>query len=185
VLKVVFPSYVDGAGNLHEPRIVHTVADQGGWMQLSSGEPNAGDQLASRGDAAAAIPASLAGTMTAPMPGMNDTAQEFRDAPTQALVAPQVQGGPPDPRLVAEARARGTERRAASPVDAIKSEVQAQLARVPKAPGSVGTVQTPSLERSAEPAASQPAAQGAAQSQVPPAPKVANPPAGFSGKIEE
>lgn len=185
VLKVVFPSYVDGAGNLHEPRIVHTVADQGGWMQLSSGEPNAGDQLASRGDAAAAIPASLAGTMTAPMPGMNDTAQEFRDAPTQALVAPQVQGGPPDPRLVAEARARGTERRAASPVDAIKSEVQAQLARVPKAPGSVGTVQTPSLERSAEPAASQPAAQGAAQSQVPPALRAANPPAGFSAKVEE
>lgn len=185
VLKVVFPSYVDGAGNLHEPRIVHTVADEGGWMQLSSGEPNAGDQLAGRGDAAAAIPASLAGTMTAPMPGMNDTAQEFRDAPTQALVASQVQGGPPDPRLVAEARARGTERRAASPVDAIKSEVQAQLARVPKASGSVGTVQSPPLEGPPEPAASQPAAQAAAQSQVSPAPKVANPPAGFSGKIEE
>lgn len=181
VLKVVFPSYVDGAGNLHEPRIVHTVADEGGWMQLSSGEPNAGDQLAGRGDAAAAIPASLAGTMTAPMPGMNDTAQEFRDAPTQALVAPQVQGGPPDPRLVAEARARGTERRAASPVDAIKSEVQAQLARVPKAPVGGGTVQTPPLERPVEPAAAQPAA----QTQVLPAPKVANPPAGFSGKVEE
>ena len=105
--------------------------------------------------------------------------------PAQALTAPQVQGGPPDPRLVAEARARGTERRAASPVDAIKAEVQAQLARVPKAPGSVGTVQSPPLERPAEPAAAQPAAQGAAQSQVPPAPKVANPPAGFSGKVEE
>lgn len=185
VLKVVFPAYVDGAGNLHEPRIVHTVADEGGWMQLSSGAPNAGDQVTGRGAAAVAIPASLSGTTPAPMPGVNDTAQEFRDAPTQALAAPQVQGGPPDPRLVAEARARGTERRAASPVDAIKSEVQAQLARVPKASGSVGTVQSPPLERPAEPAASQPAAQGAAQSQLPPAPKVANPPAGFSGKIEE
>ena len=154
-------------------------------MQLSSGAPNAGDQLAGRSEAAAAIPASLAGNMTAPMPGMNDTAQEFRDAPTQALAAPKVQGGPPDPRLVAEARARGTERSAASPVDAIKSEVQARLARVPKAQDSVGTVQSPPLERPAEPAAAQPAEPGAAQSQVSPAPKVANPPAGFSGRQEE
>lgn len=181
VLKVVFPSYVDGAGNLHEPRIVHTVADEGGWMQLSSGAPNAGDQVTGRGDAAAAIPASLAATTPAPIPEMNDTAQEFRDAPTQALAAPQVQGGPPDPRLVAEARARGTERRAASPVDTIKAQVQAQLAQVPKPPGSGGTVQTPPLERPVEPAAAQPAA----QTQVLPAPKVANPPAGFSGKVEE
>jgi conjugal transfer pilus assembly protein TraV len=185
VLKVVFPSYVDGAGNLHEPRIVHTVADEGGWMQLSSGAPNAGDQLAGRSEAAAAIPASLTDTTPAPMPGMNDTALVSRDIPGQAMTAQQAQGGPPDPRLVAEARARGTERRAASPVDAIKAQVQAQLARVPTAPGSVGTVQSPPLERPGEPAASQPAAQGAAQIQVSPAPKVANPPAGFSGKVEE
>lgn len=185
VLKVVFPAFVDGAGNLHEPRIVHTVADEGGWMQLSSGAPNAGDQLAGRSEAAGAIPASLTDTMTAPMPGMNDTALVSGDVPCQVMTAPQAQGGPPDPRLVAEAQARGTERRAASPVDAIQSEVQAQLARVPKAPGSGGTVQSPPLERPAEPAAAQPAAQGAAQSQLPPAPKVANPPAGFSGKIEE
>ena len=145
VLKVVFPSYVDGAGNLHEPRIVHTVADEGGWMQLSSGAPNAGDQVTGRGDAAAAIPASLAGTMTAPMPGMDDTVHAARDVPSQALTAPQAQGGPPDPKLVSEARARGTERRASSPVDAIKAQVQAQLAQVPKAPRSDGTVQSPPL----------------------------------------
>ena len=181
VLKVVFPSYVDGAGNLHEPRIVHTVADEGGWMQLSSGAPNAGDQVTGRGDAAAAIPASLAGTMTAPMPGMDDTVHAARDVPSQALTVPQAQGGPPDPRLVAEARARGTERRAASPVDTIKAQVQAQLAQVPKPPGSGGTVQTPPLERPVEPATAQPAA----QTQVLPAPKVANPPAGFSGRQEE
>jgi conjugal transfer pilus assembly protein TraV len=40
VLKVVFPSFVDGGGNLHEPRIVHAVVDDGAWMELSSGEPN-------------------------------------------------------------------------------------------------------------------------------------------------
>jgi len=185
VLKVVFPSYVDGAGNLHEPRIVHTVADEGGWMQLSSGEPNAGDKVVGRSEAAAAIPASLTDSMTAPMPRADGAALVSRDVPGQALTATQAQGGPPDPKLVAEARARGTERRAASPVDAIKAQVQAQLAQVPKVPGSVGTVQTPPLERPAEPAAAQPAAPGAAQSQLPPAPKVANPPAGFSGKIEE
>jgi conjugal transfer pilus assembly protein TraV len=99
--------------------------------------------------------------------------------------SPAGTSGPPDPKLVAEARARGTERRASSPVDAIKAQVQAQLAQVPKAPDSGGTVQSPPLERPAEPAASQPAAQGAAQSQVSPAPKVTNPPAGFSGKVEE
>ena len=185
VLKVVFPSYVDGAGNLHEPRIVHTVADEGGWMQLSSGEPNAGDKVVGRSEAAAAIPASLTDSMTAPMPRADGAALVSRDVPGQALTATQAQGGPPDPKLVAEARARGTERRAASPVDAIKAQVQAQLAQVPKVPGSVGTVQTPPLERPAEPAAAQPAAPGAAQSQLPPAPKVSNPPAGFSGKIEE
>ena len=185
VLKVVFPSYVDGAGNLHEPRIVHTVADEGGWMQLSSGEPNAGDKVVGRSEAAAAIPASLTDSMTAPMPRADGAALVSRDVPGQALTATQAQGGPPDPKLVAEARARGTERRAASPVDAIKAQVQAQLAQVPKVPGSVGTVQTPPLERPAEPAAAQPAAPGAAQSQLPPAPKVANPPAGFSGKVEE
>ncbi|WP_458732904.1 hypothetical protein [Sphingobium xenophagum] len=185
VLKVVFPSYVDGAGNLHEPRIVHTVADDGGWMQLSSGAPNAGDQVTGRSEAAAANPASLAGTMTAPLPEVNDTALASRDIPGQAMTAPQAQGGPPDPRLVAEARARGTERRAASPVDAIKAQVQAQLVRVPKAPGSGGTVQSPPLERPVESAASQPAAPGAAQNQVLPTPKVTNPPAGFSGRQEE
>jgi conjugal transfer pilus assembly protein TraV len=39
VLKVVFPSFVDGGGNLHEPRIVHAVVDDGAWMELSSASP--------------------------------------------------------------------------------------------------------------------------------------------------
>ena len=150
-------------------------------MQLSSGEPNAGEQLAGRGEAAAAIPASLTDTTTPPMPKADGAALVSRDAPGQAMTAPLVQGGPPDPRLVAEARARGTERRVASPVDAIKSEVQARLAQTAKAQGSVGTVQSPSLEKPAEPAA----AQDAAHKQAPSAPVVTNPPAGFSGKVEE
>lgn len=185
VLKVVFPSYVDGAGNLHEPRIVHTVADEGGWMQLSSGRPNAVDQIAGRSEASAAIPAALADTVTAPMPRADDTAVASRDVPGPAMTTVEIPDGPPDSRLVAEARARGAERRAASPVDAIKSEVQARLAQTAKAQGSVGTVQSPSLENPAEPAAAQPAAQGAAHKQAPSVPVVTNPPAGFPGKVEE
>lgn len=185
VLKLVFPAYVDGAGNLHEPRIVHTVADEGGWMQLSLGAPDADDQVTGRSEAAAAIPAALTDTTLAPMPGLNDTALVSRDIPGQARTTLQAQGVPPDPRLVAEARARGAERRAASPVDAIKTQVQAQLARVPKTPGSAGTAQSPPPQKPAEPAAAQAAAQGAAQSQIPSAPVVTNPPAGFSGKVEE
>ncbi len=185
VLKLVFPAYLDGAGNLHEPRIVHTVADEGGWMQLSLGAPDADDQVTGRSEAAAAIPAAQTDTTLAPMPGPNDTALVSKDIPGQTMTALQAQGGPPDPRLVAEARAKGTERRVASPVDAIKAQVQAQLAQVPKPPGSSSTVQSPPLERPAEPAVSQPATQGAAQSQLPLAPEVANPPAGFSGRQEE
>jgi len=37
VLKVVFPAFVDQRGFLHEARVVHAVADTGGWMQL--GDP--------------------------------------------------------------------------------------------------------------------------------------------------
>jgi len=60
ILRVVFPSYVDGEGNLHEPRIVHTVADEGAWMAVSSGAPNAGEQVEG------AALASAASAFTAP-----------------------------------------------------------------------------------------------------------------------
>ena len=44
-LRVVFPAFIDEAGNLHEARVVHAVADQGGWAQLSEGSlaPTIGD----------------------------------------------------------------------------------------------------------------------------------------------
>lgn len=38
-LRVVFPAFVDEAGNLHEARVIHTVMDQGGWAQLLEGSP--------------------------------------------------------------------------------------------------------------------------------------------------
>lgn len=121
VLKVVFPSYVDGAGNFHEPRVVHTVADEGGWMQLSAvaltpvlATPSTGPSIP---EASAAMPAgSVEPTLAA------------------SGLAP---AGPPDPRVVAAARARGSAARAASPVDAIKAEVDARLGQSAKAPGGI------------------------------------------------
>ena len=36
-LRLVFPAFIDDAGNLHEARVVHTVVDQGGWIELTNG----------------------------------------------------------------------------------------------------------------------------------------------------
>lgn len=175
VLKVVFPSYVDGAGNFHEPRVVHTVADEGGWMQLSAVAPT--PVLATSGtgpsipEASAAMPAgSVEPTLAA------------------SGLAP---AGPPDPRVVAAARARGTAARTANPIDAIKAEVDARLGQSAKAPGglmaSPGLAASPAdvqpAEGTAEQAASRP--KGASQ---PPATGEAtsiNPPASFPAVEED
>jgi conjugal transfer pilus assembly protein TraV len=185
VLKVVFPSYVDGAGNLHEPRVVHTVADEGAWMQLSSGEPNAGDQLVGRSAAPAARPDTLVDASPLPSLPPAIAVPMAVSATSQAMTATPAAAGPPDPRIVAEARARGPMRALPSPVDAIKAEVQARLAQTPKAPGSPGAVQPVLLATAAPAAAAQPAAQSAAQLPAPSAPAAPNPRAGFSGKVEE
>lgn len=121
VLKVVFPSYVDGAGNFHEPRVVHTVADEGGWMQLSTVAPTPVLARSSTGpsipEASAAMPAGSA-------------------EPTLAASG-RAPAAPPDPRAVAAARARDGAARAANPIDAIKAEVDARLGQSAKAPGGI------------------------------------------------
>ena len=55
-LRVVFPAFVDEAGNLHEARVIHAVMDHGGWAQLSEGSlaPTIGD--AEEENVAAALP---------------------------------------------------------------------------------------------------------------------------------
>jgi len=182
VLRVVFPSYVDGAGNFHEPRVVHTVADAGGWMQVSGSAPNAGDQLAGRSQAAAALTAQKAEPADQTVAAAPDPSL----AANLATPASASQSGLPDPRVVAEARAKGAAQRPASPLDAIKGEVQARLSQTAKAPTgqAPGNVPAPARAESA----AQPAAQKAALPVTAPAPAeppVANPPATFSGKIEE
>lgn len=175
VLRVVFPSFVDGGGNLHEPRIVHAVVDDGAWMQLSGSEPTAIDQIEGRS-------ANLASAAFTPPPSLPDAAI----LPSDISPAPEVKpapAGPPSPEAVAAARAKGAALKAGSAIDAIRAEVQSRLAQTAKAPGSVPPVAalTPN------------AAQGAAHIAAPveaakPAPGTAAPvnaPAAFPAKVEE
>lgn len=169
VLKVVFPSFVDGGGNLHEPRIVHAVVDDGAWMQLSSGEPNLGEQVEGRAISlasdAAAIPEAVAAQ---PVPAMA----------VPSLPVP-VPAGPPSPDAVAAARAKGAALKAGNAIDAIRAEVQVRLAQTVKAPG--GTPAMPvapaSTAQRLPPVSAPPAA---AKTAVP-----ANPPTAFPAKVEE
>lgn len=183
VLKVVFPSYVDGAGNLHEPRVVHTVADEGGWMQLSSGAPNVGEQVAARSSATAPDPHALMNPAALPSPASGAAASVPVSAADQAVDGTQGPGGPPDPSVVAQARAKGLVRTAPSPLAAIKAEVEARLAQTPRAAASGDTVPAAPPAKPAPAPALQTAANGTAGAASTPA--LANPPAGFSGKVEE
>lgn len=183
VLKVVFPSYVDRSGNFHEPRVVHTVADAGGWMQLSGS--GSGEQGTVQGQA----------TPDAAAPSASQQAYPVSDPPTAANREPGGQAGLPgqvavpsgalpDPRVVAEARAKGAARSAGSPVEAIRAEVEARLGGPPKSgqPSAPSPAQGGAAAKPGDAAAA--AAQGAAQAPAP-APTAANPPASFSGKVEE
>ncbi len=179
VLKVVFPSYVDGAGNFHEPRVVHTIADAGGWMQLTAGGQGAVERASMQGMAPGTASPALSAS-TADVPG--------EPAPS----AGQHNGMLPDPKVVAEARAKGAARAAASPLDAIKADVEARLGATPRIVPSAES-SAPGTAISASPS-SKPAeeAQTPKQNDVPtktalPAeqPVVTNPPATFPGRIEE
>lgn len=190
VLRVVFPSYVDGAGNFHEPRVVHTVADAGGWMQVSGSAPNAGDQLAGRSQAAALAPQTSPQALAADKAEVGgQTVAAAADPGLAVNLAPPnsvSQSGLPDPSVVAEARAKGSARASTAPLDAIKAEVQARLAQTVKAPvgQAPGIVPVPAkAEGAAQPAAQKAALPAAAP--TPAQPLGANPPATFSGKIEE
>jgi conjugal transfer pilus assembly protein TraV len=161
VLKVVFPSFVDGGGNLHEPRIVHAVVDDGAWMQLSSGEPNLGDQVEGR-----AI--SLASAAYTPAPAAPAPVSESAVAPVAAQVNSPSQALP-SPEAVAAARAKAAALKSGNAVDAIRAEVQARLAHTAKA--QAGAVPAP--------------ASAAVNAPANAATKPANGPAAFPAKVEE
>ena len=187
VLKVVFPSYVDGSGNFHEPRVVHTVADAGGWMQLSGG--GSGEQGTVQGQATPDAAAPLAAQPAHPVsdPPTAGSREPGGQAGLPGQIAPP-SGALPDPRVVAEARVKGAASSAGSPVDAIRAEVEAKLGGTAKGgqPSAPSPAQGGGAAKAgdAAPAAAQGATQGAAQAPAP-APTAANPPASFSGKVEE
>ncbi|MBC2652409.1 hypothetical protein H7F50_11175 [Novosphingobium flavum] len=170
VLRVVFPSFVDGGGNLHEPRIVHAVVDDGAWMQLSGSEPTAIDQIEGRS-------ASLASAAFTP-PTLPDAAT----LPSDLSSAPEVKAtpaGPPSPEAVAAARAKGAALKAGSAIDAIRAEVQGRLAQTAKAPGAVPPVAPPA------PAAAHNAAPADAGRPAPLTAAPVNGPTAFPAKVEE
>lgn len=178
VLKVVFPSFVDGGGNLHEPRIVHAVVDDGAWMQLSSGEPGAIDRIEGRKASIASDAAAPPSALSAADPGQAHVVSTSVDP--AALVA----AGPPSPEAVAAARAKGAALQSGNAIEAIRAEVQGRLAQTAKASQAAPAVPPASAPNAAQGAAHEaapPAAQKPASAPVTPA----NAPAGFPGKVEE
>lgn len=126
-LRLVFPAYVDDAGNLHEARVVHTVVERGGWIELTDGslaplagtDPNQGE----------ALPAT---------PAPDPSATSLSD---QSLAAPTVDksGGPANPQsappispLTIDAiRAQVAERLSAT-AKPVQPKVQVQAAASPR-----------------------------------------------------
>ncbi len=121
VLKVVFPAFVDQRGHLHEPRIVHAVADKGGWMQLAAASP--------------ALPPMTKNGSAPPDASDVDTAvdalsESAGSAPEQTLAKTAATSGLPDPARVAEARARAKTLLPTTTED-IKAAVAEKLAAKP------------------------------------------------------
>lgn len=173
VLKVVFPSFVDGGGNLHEPRIIHAVVDNGAWMELSSGEPNIGEQVEGR-----AVSLASAAFVPTPVPVAPIAQDAGSPTPKAVDAAP---AAPPRPEAVAAARAKGAALQSGNPIEAIQAQVQARLAPTAKA-------HTPAAAAAAAPTGAVPAPAPASVSAVnaaPTATKPANGPAAFPAKVEE
>lgn len=189
VLKVVFPSFVDGDGNLHEPRVVHAVVDDGAWMQVSSSEPDVIERFAGRtASTAASDVAAPPSALSATEPGQAHARSIYADPVVPVLA------GPPTREAVTAARAKIAAVQSDNAIEAIRAEVQGRLAQAAQAK------QAPSAMPQA-PAPGPNAAQGGAlcapltaahETALPPAQQPAstplapaNAPTAFAGKIEE
>lgn len=184
VLKVVFPSFVDQRGYLHEARVVHAVADPGGWMQLADsgntlttqvGEPPVQSMSLKTDDAGTS--SALAGWSLEQASGTakDETNHTDRNAP--------------DPAKVAAARERGLARLPTMPSE-IKAAVDARLGFKPAptpvavlADTPVAIASDPQPDPSAAAAKSGVAGQG---TRTDPAemPPTANAPSNFPGRVE-
>ena len=184
VLKVVFPSFVDQRGYLHEARVVHAVADPGGWMQLADSgntlttqvvKPPAQTMSMKTDDASTS--SALAGWSLeqASGPAKGETSHTDRNAP--------------DPAKVAAARERGLARLPTMPSE-IKAAVDARLGVKPAptpvtdlADTPVAIASDPQPDPSAAAAKGGVAGQGAHTDPAEMSP-AANAPTGFPGRVE-
>ncbi len=184
VLKVVFPSFVDQRGYLHEARVVHAVADPGGWMQLADSgntlttqavKPPAQNMSMKTDDASTS--SALAGWSLeqASGPAKGETSHTDRNAP--------------DPAKVAAARERGLARLPTMPSE-IKAAVNARLGVKPAptpvadlADTPVAIASDPQPDPSAAAAKGGVAGQGAHTDPAEMSP-AANAPTGFPGRVE-
>ena len=184
VLKVVFPSFVDQRGYLHEARVVHAVADPGGWMQLADSgntlttqavKPPAQNMSMKTDDASTS--SALAGWSLeqASGPAKGETSHTDRNAP--------------DPAKVAAARERGLARLPTMPSE-IKAAVDARLGVKPAptpvadlADTPVAIASDPRPDPSAAAAKGGVAGQGAHTDPAEMSP-AANAPTGFPGRVE-
>lgn len=198
VVKVVFPSYVDKRGYLHEARVVHAVADAGGWTQLGT---------AYRDTQAPSPMSREQAVQIAPLPDQQGVAQaglagwsleRVQGKPTtQEPALAGVDARPPDPANVAAARALALARKPTTPAE-IKAAVDAQLSgkahAVAHAPGTgaVSSAQKSQSTPAAGPVTALPAreseiagdGQGKAK-RVDEKPAVANQPTSFPGTVEQ
>ena len=184
VLKVVFPSFVDQRGYLHEARVVHAVADPGGWMQLA----DSGNTL----------------TTQAVKPPAQNMSMKTDDASTSSALAGwslEQASGPakgetkltdrnaPDPAKAAAARERGLARLPTMPSE-IKAAVDARLGVKPAPTPVTDLADTPvAIASDPQPDPSAAAAKGGVAGQgahTDPAemPPTANAPTSFPGRVE-
>lgn len=185
VLKVVFPSYVDGRGNVHEPRVVHTVVDTGGWMQVSSGEATASTQvLGAAAAGSSAAPRAHAAAVDVSALAPRDLQGWSLDVPKGDQLAGSI-AGPPSAAAVESARVRGVE--AVDPLTKIRTSVQARLAGVSALPAGAPVAAAAAApvvlvpEQAKTEAAPAPPAKPVVQAK----PVVANGPSSFPAKVEE
>ncbi|KHS42212.1 TraV family lipoprotein [Novosphingobium subterraneum] len=160
-LRLVFPAYVDDAGNLHEARVVHTVVDRGGWIELTDGSlaPLAGTYPSQDED----LPAT-----PAPDPPETSISDQSLSAPALDKIEGPVSpgGAPPTSPLT---------------IDAIRAQVAERLATTRKPPTTVQPqADGPRAGASTPSEKGRPPESSATISARPGMPLAANPPASFS-----
>jgi conjugal transfer pilus assembly protein TraV len=190
VLKVVFPAFVDQRGYLHEARVVHAVADQGGWMQVADAEAGlpAMAYASTQGTAAGGT-----GATGSAEPNAKSVERKSPSLAKESAALPGADSMLPDPAKVAAARARAKPLLPTTPSE-IKAAVVATLAPQPlKADAMPGGSQNEKLDSGgasqATTSASDVNGKGPQTSQPSPTheerPAVTNGPAIFPGRVDE